>query len=150
MLVSSKNIYKRNFNFGHIKTWRLNFKISGKILIFWGLNQNFSWELKRQSSISIFETIMIIFDFDFRATFGGKWACLPRAPMIMMPTGLASNPAKKLAQWVDLLVQLLSRIHVFEIFNGDPLPLNPSVFILVIFVQIWHWNQESSHCLHGP
>ena len=37
------------------------------------------------------------------------------------PRGLGpQNQAKKLAQWVDLLGQPLSRKHVFEIFGPEP------------------------------
>ena len=37
------------------------------------------------------------------------------------PRGLGPrDPTKKLAQWVDLLGQPLSRKHVFEIFGPEP------------------------------
>ena len=32
------------------------------------------------------------------------------------------NPTKRLAHWVHLLGELLSRNHVFEHFRGEPLP----------------------------
>ena len=40
------------------------------------------------------------------------------------------NPTKKLAHWVDLLIQPLSRTHVFEIFRGEPplICLNVNIF----------------------
>ena len=42
------------------------------------------------------------------------------------PNGLGpSNPTKKLAHWVDLLDQPLSRNHDFEIFRGEPPLINP-------------------------
>ena len=41
------------------------------------------------------------------------------------PRGLKpQDPTKKLAQWVDLLSQQLSRKHVFEIFGPEP-PVTP-------------------------
>ena len=45
----------------------------------------------------------------------GKWAWAPRG---LVP----KDPTKKLAQWLDLLVQPLSRKHVFEIFGPEPSP----------------------------
>ena len=39
-----------------------------------------------------------------------------RAPNSLGPP----NPTRKFAHWVDLLVQPLSRNHVFEIFRGVP------------------------------
>ena len=51
------------------------------------------------------------------ATLGGKMGVATTGA----PNGLGSrNPAKKLAQWVDLLGQLLSRNHVLKIFKSDP------------------------------
>ena len=50
------------------------------------------------------------------------------------PDGLGPpNPTKKLAHWVDLLGQSLSRNHVFEILRveppGPPTPLKTRHFI---------------------
>ena len=38
----------------------------------------------------------------------------------------ATNPTKKLAHWVYLLGQPLSRNRVFQNFSGEPPPLNHS------------------------
>ena len=48
------------------------------------------------------------------------------------PTGLGpQDPPKKLAQWVDLLGQLLSRKNVFEIFGPEPSPPLNRVYLHV-------------------
>ena len=58
----------------------------------------------------------------FWATFGRKMG----VATTLTPSGLKpSNRTKKLAHWVDLSDQLLSRKHVFEIFRDEP-PLNVS------------------------
>ena len=50
----------------------------------------------------------------------GKWVWVPRWH--------PGDPIKKLAQWVDLLGQPLSRKHVLEIFGPEP-PLKPFLCI---------------------
>ena len=50
----------------------------------------------------------------------------------------ATNPTKKLAQWVYLLGQPLSRNHVFQNFSGEPPPLiliGPSFIHTIKIVQ---------------
>ena len=65
----------------------------------------------------------------FWATFGGKMGVV----ITRDPNGLgSSNPTKKLAHWVNLLGQPLSRNPVFEIIKGEP-PLRrqgrPGLFV---------------------
>ena len=58
--------------------------------------------------------------FNFWATFGGKMGAASKHAS----NGLGlPNLTKKLANWVDLFSQPLSRNHVSEIFKGEnPLP----------------------------
>ena len=58
-----------------------------------------------------------------------------RAPYGLMP----QQPTKKLAHWVELLGQLLSRKFVFKIFGPDPTttpPLMPEISIVAFIVSL--------------
>ena len=72
---------------------------------------------------------MLIFSF-FWATFGGIMGTT-RAPNDLGPPNLT----KKLAHWVDLFGQPLSRNHVFEIFRWtlSPLTFRFKTMIKVVF-----------------
>ena len=53
----------------------------------------------------------------------------------------ATNPTKKLAHWVYLLGQPLSRNRVFQNFSGEPPPPPPPPPPLMEFFNIkWHFN----------
>ena len=59
----------------------------------------------------------LIYSANFLANFGTKMGVATTRP----PNGLGPpNPTKKLAHWMELLGQLLSRNPVFEIFRGEP------------------------------
>ena len=69
----------------------------------------------------------------FLATFGEKVGVATTRPLIVW--GLQT---KKLAHWVDLLSQPLSRNHVFEIVRPEP-PLNNKFFRLIILQKLFHY-----------
>ena len=69
--------------------------------------------------------------------FGGKMGvATTRAPNGLGPP----NPTKKMARWMDLLGQPLSRNHVFEILRGEP-PLTILLYLyLLLRAQLDRWN----------
>ena len=53
----------------------------------------------------------------------------------------ATNPTKKLAHWVYLLGQPLSRNRVFQNFSGEPPPPPPLKWIAA---HLGHWSNEKA------
>ena len=64
------------------------------------------------------------------------------------PRGLGpQDPTKKLAQWVDLWGQPLSRKHVFEIFGPKP-PLKGKFAVLISTRKTQQWAVNHLNTTH--
>ena len=87
----------------------LKFVIEAKEIIIYGID--FWWKFKLWCYFLHF--------WFLGPLFGGKWAWPLRASLIVW--GRQTRP--KLARWVDLLGQPLSRNYVFELFRVNPTPL---------------------------